>query len=177
MRAARGRLASVGRPTHMAEASVRISLSAGELEIRGSEDFVAKYDGVVDELLDKLRDVPVTSVATNVTAPNGSSGGGGGATNGGELPPFGEMLHRLPSDATGTDRILLAGLYAQRDSADSTFATAEANKMLIEQGIKLSNPTQSLNNAQSAKRVFKVGKRWKVAKPGEDHLKSMGAKV
>lgn len=160
----------------MTEASVRISLSAGELEIRGSEDFIAKFD-VIDELLEKFRDVPVASVTTNVTNPNGSSGGGSGATGSGELPPFGEVLHQLPSDATGTDKIVLAGLYAQRDSTDSTFATAEASKMLIEQGIKLSNPTQSLNNAQSAKRVFKVGKRWKVSKSGEDHLKSIGVKV
>lgn len=157
----------------MAEARVRISLGAGELEIHGSEDFVAKYDDVVDELLAKLRAVPVESIAANVTNSNGSSGGDGG----GELPPFGEVLHQLPNDASGTDQILLAGMYAQRDSADSTFATAEASKLLIEQGVKLSNPTQSLNNNQSAKRVFKVGKRWKIAKPGEDHLKSMGIKV
>lgn len=160
----------------MTDASIRISLTAGEVEIRGSEDFVAKYDDVLDELLSKFRDAPVTTVIAQPGLPNASSVGGGGGSGAGnkELPAFGEALNALPKDASGTDQILLAGFYAQLKSADSTFATADASKLLVEQGLKLSNPTQSLNNNQSAKRVFKVGKKWKIAKAGEDHLKALG---
>jgi hypothetical protein len=45
--------------------------------------------------------------------------------------------------------------------------------MLIEQGIKLSNPSQSMADNLKAKRVFKVGKNWKISKSGEDYLRTL----
>jgi hypothetical protein len=72
--------------------------------------------------------------------------------------------------------MLVAGWYVQQASADKTFSTGDANQLLLGQGIKLSNPSQSLKNAIGAKRVFKVGKGYKVSKTGEEHLKTlMGA--
>jgi hypothetical protein len=91
----------------------------------------------------------------------------------GEQQEFGEVLHSLPNSATGPDRMLLAGSYAQLASADNTFSTGEANQLLLGQGVKLSNPSQALKNAIAAKRVFKVGKRYRVSKSGEEHLKSL----
>jgi len=46
--------------------------------------------------------------------------------------------------------------------------------LLIEQGVKLSNASQSLKNNVTAKRAFKVGSRYKVAKSGVDYLKTLG---
>ena len=87
--------------------------------------------------------------------------------------PFGEVLHTL-SSKSGTDQILLAGHYVAKSSADGTFSTVDAHKLLIEQGVKLSNASQSMKNNTSAKRAFKVGNRFKVAKSGLDHLKTLG---
>lgn len=155
---------------------IHISLSSGELEIQGSEEFVSQYADSIEDLLNRLRSepvpvastppVPASSIhpSTKPSSPPSSDGG---------LEPFGEVLHSLGSK-TGTDQILLAGYYASEASADGTFATVEANKLLIEQGIKLSNASQSLKNLLTAKRVFKVGSRYKVAKSGMDYLKALG---
>ncbi len=95
-----------------------------------------------------------------------------GANGAGTAKEFGEAIHSLPKGSSGTDQILVAGYYAAAGSADGTFATSEANSLLVEQGIKLSNPSQSLKNGLAAKRVFKVGKRFKLSKTGEDSIRS-----
>lgn len=154
------------------QARVRISLSAGDLEVEGSEDFVAKYDGAIQTLITRLQEQPVPSPVGHGDA-GASAGAGGSASTGITGKEFGEVLHALPSTASGTDQILLAGWYVQQASADGTFSTSAANQLLVGQGIKLSNPSQGLKNSISAKRVFKVGKGYKVSKTGEDYLKTL----
>lgn len=73
---------------------------------------------------------------------------------------------------------MLAGLYAQRQSADGTFTTGNANTLLVEQGVKLSNASQAMKGNADAKRAFRVAKRnWKVSKAGEEHLGSLGIRL
>lgn len=168
----------------MITARVRISLATGELEIEGSEDFVANFDSDVEALLAKLTTGAVPA-ATPPPPPSGSTNGaavaaaaapsGAPAAPAGDLPPFGELLNNLPKEAYDTDRILLAGLYAQRKSTDGTFTTGDASSLLVEQGVKLSNPSQAMKGNSEAKRAFRVGKRnWKVGKPGEERLAQLG---
>ncbi|WP_314093980.1 hypothetical protein [Microbacterium foliorum] len=156
---------------------VHINLSSGELDIRGSEEFVSQYADSIEDLLQRLRTEPIPAaapVAPVLGSPDlASIETSKVAQPSTRLEPFGEALHTLASKS-GTDQILLAGYYVSEASGDGTFATAEANKLLIEQGIKLSNASQSLKNVLAAKRVFKVGSRYKVARSGIDFLKSMG---
>lgn len=162
----------------MADARVRISLTAGEFEVEGPEAFVQRYDSVVDDLLERVRSGPTPKTAStngqkeDVTGEQDESFSP--TTEAAELLDFGEVLHSLPSKATSTDQILLAGHYVQQGSGDNSFSTNEANSLLVEQGIKLSNASQSLKNNLAAKRVFKLpGKRWRVSRPGEEYLKSL----
>jgi hypothetical protein len=90
-----------------------------------------------------------------------------------EKREFGEVLHALPNKASGPDQMLVAGWYAQDGSTDNTFSTGEANQLLLGQSVKIANPSQSLKNAIAAKRVFKVGSRYRVSKIGEQHLHSL----
>jgi hypothetical protein len=143
-------------------------LASGELELEGDEEFIAKYEADLKDILRRLKEQ---------SAPQPTSGAGAGkSTRGtdatGELREFGEAIHSLPRGSSGTDQILVAGYFAAARSADGTFATNEANSLLVEQGIKLSNPSQSLKNAVTAKRVFKVGKRFKLSKAGEDSIRT-----
>lgn len=71
----------------------------------------------------------------------------------------------------------LAGHYVRAAHADGAFSTMEAHKLLTEQGIKLSNGSQSLKNNLTSKRVFKVGSRYKVTRLGMDYLKTVGVSV
>lgn len=153
------------------QARVRISLSASELEVEGAEEFVAQYAQSIKILISRLENQPIQSPTPVQAAPAGASPGRADAPT--EQREFGEVLHSLPSNATGADRILVAGWFAQKSGADNTFSTGEANQLLLGQGIKLSNASQALKGAISAKRVFKVGSRYRVSRTGEEHLRSL----
>lgn len=151
------------------QARIRVSLTAGELEVEGTEAFVAKYAEPIDELIGRLREGRLETAAVGGGGPSTSSAGSSVS----RPTEFGEALHGLPNSATGSDQILLAGIYAQQASTDATFSTGEANQLLVGQGIKLTNPSQALKNSIAARRAFKVGKRYRVSKAGEDHLNEL----
>lgn len=154
------------------QARVRISLSAGDLEVEGTEDFVRQYAEPIRALIDRLEELPVQRVAAQREAVE-SPAPSASTASATEQREFGEVLHSLPNNASGADRMLLAGSYAQLGSPDNTFSTGEANQLLLGQGVKLSNPSQALKGAIATKRVFKVGKRYRISKTGEEHLKSL----
>ena len=56
---------------------------------------------------------------------------------------------------------------------ERTFATAEASKLLVEQGIKVSNPSQSLKNNMDGKKLFRVGNRFKISREGQDRVNDL----
>lgn len=153
-------------------ARIRVSLATGELEVEGTEAFVSQYEETIAALLERLR---TDGQAAPVSGPRetGASSPAPTAPAAGGDEPFGEVLHLLTSKS-GTDQSLLAGYYAAKASPDGSFSTAEASRLLVEQGVKLSNPSQSLKNNLNAKRAFKVGSRYKVSKVGLDHLKTLG---
>jgi hypothetical protein len=150
--------------------SVRIRASVGgnELEIEGTEDFVGKFDDTLQVLLKRLRE----GAALAASKAGGLQMTPQSMTAQGE---FGEQLQGLSGKATDTDRLLLAGLFVQTGSSDNTFSTRSANALLLEQSIKIGNPSQSMANNLKAKRVFRVGKAFRVSKQGEEHLKGLAA--
>ena len=92
----------------MADARLRVCLTRGEFEVEGTEAFVAKYADLVKELTLKLKNAPITHVAVNLATHDRqpSHASGAKAT---ELPAFGEVLHALPTNVSGTDQMLLPG--------------------------------------------------------------------
>jgi hypothetical protein len=150
---------------------IRLSLKDGEFEAEGPKDFVDRYKTIVDTLLERLASAqPLRQGATaeHLDRINSHSTNGSSITT-----DFPEALHALPKNSSGTDLVLVAGSFARQDSPDKTFATGDANSLLMAQGVKVANPSQSLKNNLSLKRVFKVGKRWKISSTGEEHLKSL----
>ena len=147
---------------------VRINLTQREFEVEGSEEFVRGFANRIGELLDLL-DVAPLPVAT---APVGEAAVPGQDAAG--LGTFGEFLLRLPSAATDVDKMLAAGFFVQATSADDAFTTADANRRLTEQGIKLGNPSQCVKQSLLAKRVFLVSKgRYRVSQQGRAHLRQL----
>ncbi|HEX7133468.1 MAG TPA: hypothetical protein VF228_12895 [Iamia sp.] len=156
----------------------RLRLTVGDctLEIEGDDAFFERHATTLETMVARLDRAP--------SAPSGRQGGGGGATSGrGGLAgtgdgatgtvEFGEQLGGLAATATATDQMLLAGLAAQRASGENTFSTGDANQLLIEQSVKVGNPSQCMTNNLKAKRVFKVGNRYRVSRAGEEHLASL----
>lgn len=160
------------------EGRIRISLAAGELEIEGTTDFVKLYDEAISDMLERLASQPLPTQAAGGPIDTGQSDvedvANAGTTSTVKTVEFGEALHGLPKTATGTDRILAAAYFAQNASGDNTFTTGLANKLLIEQGVKLANAAQCVKQNATAKRVFKVaGNKWRISQTGLEHLRTL----
>ena len=92
------------------------------------------------------------------------------SSNGAE-EDFGEVLQTLPRAASVTDQMLLAGWFAQQNNPNNSFATRDASALLLQQGVKVGNPSQCLANNLKAKRLFKVsGGDYRVARAGIEYL-------
>ena len=144
---------------------LRINLSQREFEVEGSEEFVREFAERISELLDLFDVGPVaTAPSRSEAAPPSPEA----------LGSFGEFLLRLPSSATDVDKMLAAGYFVQVGSADDAFTTADANRRLTEQGIKLGNPSQCVKQSLLAKRVFLLSKgRYRVSQQGRAHLRQL----
>ena len=160
---------SPGRETAMAR--LRVNLAQGEFEVEGSEEFVGRYAERIEDLLGRLGGRPTPAgPAPSPAVPDPLPS----VAEGSDEPPFGELLQTLPRNATDVDRMLLAGLHLQRRAADRTFATADANRLLLEHGVKLGNPSQSVKQNLVAKRAFAVQRgRYRVAQGGLGHLEQL----
>ena len=142
-----------------------ISASANSRS-KAARSSCARFAERISELLD-LFDVGPVATASRVEAeaapPSPEA-----------LGSFGEFLLRLPSSATDVDKMLAAGYFVQVGSADDAFTTADANRRLTEQGIKLGNPSQCVKQSLLAKRVFLLSKgRYRVSQQGRAHLRQL----
>lgn len=158
-------------------ARLRINLGQREVEVEGGEAFVREWAPRFESLLELLAAEPdptpaqPTAAAPPPARPGRDGDGNGGA---GAFGPFGEYLLRLPSTATDVDRMLAAGFHVQQTAPDDTFTTADANRRLTEQGIKLGNPSQCVKQSVLAKRVFMVLRsRYRVSQIGRAHLRQL----
>ena len=147
---------------------LRINLTSREFEVEGSEAFVRAYAERFDELLAGMTaaaappEPPAPPQAAEENRPKASLGS------------FGEFVLTLPRSATDVDKMLAAGFFAQSRSGDKAFSTGDANTLLMDQGIKVGNPSQCVKQSLVAKRVFQVQRgRYRVAQPGLDHLRHL----
>jgi hypothetical protein len=152
----------------MERARLRINLAQREVEIEGSESFVAHWAERLDELLATPApgDAPAADEPASPAPVEDAS----------PLEPFGQFVQRLPDSATEVDRMLAAALWIQRQSTDDAFATGEASRLLSEYGYRIGNPSQAVRQSLMAKRVFMVHKgRYRVSQPGRQYLARLGA--
>lgn len=155
-------------------ARLRVNLAQREFEVEGSEAFVRGFVERIEELLGQLESAPAAAPAPAPAAlapPREVSRPSEGNS---ALGPFGEFILQLPTTSTDVDKMLAAGFYVQAHSADDAFGTAEANKRLTEQGIKLGNPSQCVKQSLLAKRVFMISKgRYRVSQQGRAYLRQL----
>jgi len=152
------------------EARIRINLNQREVEVAGNEAFVARYADRLEAMLGRLLDDTAELPSPFAEAPAVSAA----LLDKLDLGPFGAFLHQLPNAATEVDKMLAAGFYVEAQSRDGSFATAEANRRLVEQGIKVGNPSQCVRQSLSAKRVFTLSKgQYKVSVEGRRYLRRL----
>ena len=86
---------------------------------------------------------------------------------------FGEYFNAFPPSVTDVEKMLSAAYYIQLSDPDKAFTTAQANKLLAEHGIKLSNPSQAVKQNADKKHVFPHNGKYRVSKSGIEHLSTL----
>lgn len=165
-------------------AKFKLNLKSGEVEIEGSEAFVERQIEQLESLVEALglrANISTDEQAGSEAAPSNSDFPPTTDSPNKEDPPpasFGEWLHSFRTDINDLDKALITARYVQSQSAQNDFKTSEVNKSLKEHGIKLSNPSSSLNRLGEKKLMFqtrKVGslKFMRVSTDGQKHLESL----
>lgn len=152
---------------------VRINLTTREFEVEGTESFVVEFTKTVGSLLDSLGSSPPDPRVSSVSSPTSLeaplANPNRGDTN---LPDnFGEYFHLVPKGTVERDLMLIAGYFAQSQAADASFATGDASKLLLDQGVKISNPSMCISRNIGAKYLMQLGKRkFRVSREGIEHI-------
>lgn len=161
------------------KAKIRINLSLREFEIEGSEDFINSHTKKIESFLEILKTspAPVQQIVQQTPPKNNLHNPTPKANMDSSMPEtFGEYFHGFPKSIKDGDKLLAAGYFAQSVSDDASFATSDATALLLEQGIKLSNPAVFIKNNIDVKRLIKLGKnKFKISADGVDHLQQIGA--
>lgn len=164
---------------------VKINLKTGEIEFEGSEQFVRTQIEMIEPIVEYMaqlaggsndepretKDESEKVVEEEKVSKIGEKGL--------EVPnSFGEWMHKFKDDLNDLDKSLLTAYYVQKGSTENDFKTSEVNKSLKDHGIKLSNPSPSLQRLSSKKLVFQTRKVNKlkflrVSSDGISHLKSL----
>jgi hypothetical protein len=148
-------------------ARLKVNLAEREFEVEGSESFVRAYAERIEALLERLNGPAEPAPGLREAAPAGFEAAPAAPQT------FGELMYHLPRSASDVDRILVAGYHAQARTADRSFSTGEANRLLTDQGIKLGNPSQCVKQNLVAKRLFKHEGRYRISQTGLDHLRQL----
>jgi hypothetical protein len=151
----------------MSDTHIRIrgNRNAGELEIEGPADLVMEWWEKCWPLVSTSA-TPVPPLRKQSIA---------ATANLSETPDiFGEFFHEFRSDVTDVDRVLIAAAFVQSKDAERAFSTKAANQLLIDQNIKLANPSEGVRRLLNAKRAFVVSDgKFRVSSTGLEHLDSL----
>ncbi len=168
------------------KARIKITMTGGEFEIEGSEEFVNSYAESIKNFVSILQKGASQSKKNDssrsnsgeqinlfdgspVVTPQKQENGSISA-----VESFGEFYHRRPKNVSKTDIVLMASYYIQSKNEDGVFTTREVTKLLKDHGLDLSNPAHFIKLNQEYKKVFKMRQgHYKVSEEGIEHLKSI----
>lgn len=167
---------------------VKINLLSGEIELEGSEEFVANQMENLDSIIELLSSVrkPTKTEADDSTDEELDVEAKGNhsdqpSRNPGQITvpdSFGEWMHKFRDDVNDLEKCLLTAYFVQNSSPQNDFKTREVNNSLKEHGIKLSNPSTSLKRLVEKKLLFQTRKNgtvkfMRVSQDGMQLLKSL----
>jgi hypothetical protein len=150
---------------------VRANRMTGEVEVEGSPELVSEW---WDKLWPQLSEKPAGKNLGGGHALDRHSAAqpAAGST---EVPEvFGEFFNDFRPDVTDVDKMLIAGAFVQARDPDRTFTTKNANQLLMDQNLKLTNASECVRRLIMSKRAFVVGEgKFRVSAQGLERLKSL----
>lgn len=163
-------------------AKFKITLTNQTIELEGTEEFIERQIENIKNLLslfsnptDIPQPKPQTKIDNHIIEEPPKENGTGQNLS---VPDnFGEWMHKFKDDVNDQEKALICAHYVQANSATNDFKTSEINNCLKEHGIKIANPSTSIQRLSGKKLTFqtrKVGKLiyMRVSKDGEAHLKT-----
>jgi len=159
---------------------IRVNLNTREFEVEGDQEAVFKNFGdLLKDYLDlikhqptKQNDLDKRGKPSSVSQTNNLNDD---VENEISADSFGEFYNKFSKTLSNVDKLLIASYFVQSKSDNKSFTVKEANDLLVEQGIKLSNPNAFNKSNSDTKRVFKLsGKNYRVSDNGIESIKSIG---
>ncbi|UZJ79443.1 hypothetical protein [Fictibacillus sp. KU28468] len=173
----------------MSSAKVKINVHTGELEFEDSENFVKEQMDNLESIVDIIAQLYVDETEDEyeetideeqkeveehklrVIVEKDKDNFEVSST-------FGEWKHKFNDELTDADKALLTAYFVQISSGENEFKTKEVNDTLKEHGIKLTNPSRTLDRLTEKKLTFQVRKAGKikflrVSADGIAHLKTL----
>jgi hypothetical protein len=146
---------------------IRVSFSAGEIELAGTDENVREWWKSFEEDVAQFR----ARFAQGGGAPPGANQDRGRASRPAVPENFGEYLHQFPTDITDIEKALVAGFFAQAQDENNSFTTGSVNELLIQQGVRLANPSSSIRRNVDARRAILLGGgQFRVSQTGTEYL-------
>lgn len=159
------------------KARIRINLNSREIEIEGPEQFIEKYDAIINSYLEHMSNAPEKATVLGGKNSADTQTDGDTPQDQNRYEPkyqsFGEFYSKIPKSAKDVDKILAAGYFVQNSSNDGAFSTKDASKLLIEQHVKLSNASAFMKSNLETRKAFKHEGKYKVSEQGIEYLKKL----
>jgi hypothetical protein len=157
---------------------IRISLITREVEFEGDLQLIKENFGeYIEEYLKALKKDPPKNSQSKQTASSHeyASKSPGSNFDSSTIPDnFGEFYSRYPKSLSNVDKILLASYYIQNATDGKSFTVKDAEDILVEQGVSLSNAGVFNKSNISTKRVFKLsGKNFRISDIGVEYIKTL----
>lgn len=175
------------------ENNSKINLKVGDIEftIEGSSDFVTKQYremekklGIQDKLKGEKAATATTPTATTKQATRKKSPGrpkkktttskSASTTVASQVS---QWMKQVPKKLKNTDKALVAAYLNQLASGENTFKVRDVSNTLKEYGIKVSNPSNLMKNAEKARKLIEEVARegrqaqYRFTKQGEEYVR------
>lgn len=154
---------------------IRINLTQREFEIDGDPEYIKEnYSSHIKDYLDIIKSQG-KSDGSEVVNNGNNSGNISKVSKVEEVPSsFGEYFSTFNRGLNNVDRLLIAGYYIQLTSDNKSFIVSDASRLLLDQGIKLSNANVFNKANLDTKKVFKLsGKEFRVSEIGVNHINAL----
>lgn len=159
---------------------IRINLDSREFEVEGDANYINdRFGEDIDEYLALIKQQKNVQSIPSFKAPLSTTDAlkveSGQPDKNTYMPDsFGEYFNRFAKSLSIVDKLLVTSYFVQSKNPEKVFTLKEASDLLLDQGVKLSNPN-AFNKANSeTKRIFKLsGKNFRVSDIGVEYINGL----